>query len=348
MTAAPSTPTSGPRVLVIKLSSLGDLFHALPAVQRIKDVLHARIDWVTQKEYAGLVACFGVADRVIAFPRRGGARERLRFLRELRRERYDYVIDFQGLLKSALIGWAARARERIGPSFQREGAFLFYHRIAGIRNKNRHAVEENLEIAEALGCPPGPVELALRFPPFEPTEPAPRVAVSPVSRWESKNWPASSFVEVLQRLQAERGAAVYLMGGPMERYLCEGMAARLKGPVFNLAGSVSLAQMGGVLQAMDLVLANDTGPIHMAAALGVPVLAVFGPTDPLRTGPHGSAHRVLSAAGLDCRPCLSRWCRRAEAPLCMAGVTPDEVTAAALGMLDAAAAQKLVKSRAGC
>lgn len=341
MSPVPPNPPEGPRVLVIKLSSLGDLFHALPAVQRIKDVLKARVDWVTQKEYAGLVACFGVADRVIVFPRRGKPGAFPGFLRELRRERYDYAIDFQGLLKSALVGWASRARERIGPSFQREGAFLFYHRIAGIRNKDRHAVEENMEIAEALGCPPGPVELALRFPPFEPTEPPPRVAVAPVSRWESKNWPASHFVQVLQRLQAERGVAVYLLGGPMERYLCEGMAARLTGPVFNLAGRVSLAEMGGVLQTMNLVLANDTGPIHMAAALGVPVLAVYGPTESLRTGPHGPGHQVLSAPGFDCRPCLSRRCLRAEEPLCLAAVTPDQVTAAALRMLDAGASKSL-------
>ncbi len=324
---------AGPRVLVIKLSSLGDLFHALPAVHRIKVGLGARVDWVTQREYVSLVQCFTDVDRVIAFPRRNTLRQFPAFLRDLKRDSYDQVVDFQGLLKSALIGRLAKARERIGPSFNREGASFFYTRVAGVLNKNRHAVEENLEIADSLGVPAGPVEFPLRFPEFKPTEPGLRVAVAPVSRWPSKNWPASRFVEVLQRLQAERGAAVYLLGGPLDRYLCEGMAARLKGPVFNFAGRISLPEMGGVLKTMNLLLANDTGPIHMAAALGIPVLAVFGPTDEARTGPYGAGHQILAAPGFDCRPCLNRRCTRADTSACLEAVTVDDVTARALSML---------------
>lgn len=333
MSPTPPVPSAGPRVLAIKLSSLGDLFHAVPAVHRLKAGLGARIDWVTQREYAGLVSCFSDVDRVIAFPRRGTIRHFPAFLRSLREERYDFTIDFQGLLKSALVGRLARAGERIGPSFHREGAGLFYTRTAGVRNKERHAVDENLEMAEALGAPAGPIEYPLHFPDFKPTERGPFVAVAPLSRWPSKNWPSARFVEVLKRLQAERGATVYLLGGPLDRYLCEGMAAQLTGPVFNLAGRISLPEMGGVLKAMNLLLANDTGPIHLAAAIGTPVLAVFGPTDPVRTGPFGAGHQVLTAQACDCRPCLSRRCTRAESSLCLEAVSVDEVTAHALRML---------------
>lgn len=334
MSDSPQTvKADGPRVLAIKLSSLGDLFHALPAVHRLKAGLGVRVDWVTQREYVSLVQCFTDVDRVIAFPRRGTIRQFPAFLRELRRDSYDYAIDFQGLLKSAVIGRLARARERIGPSFHREGAAFFYTRVAGVRNKNRHAVEENLEIADSLGAPAGPIEFPLRFPEFKPTEAAPLVAVAPLSRWPSKNWPASRFVEVLKRLQAERGAAVYFLGGPLDRYLCDGMAAQLTGPVFNLAGRLSLPEMGGVMKAMNLLLANDTGPIHMAAALGTPVVAVFGPTDETRTGPYGTGHQVVTAPGCECRPCLSRRCARADASLCLESVTVDAVTAYALRLL---------------
>ena len=322
-----------PRVLVIKLSSLGDLFHVLPAVHRIKAGLGARVDWATQRDYAELVRCFGVVDRVIAFPRRDTVRRFPSFLRELRRERYDHVIDFQGLLKSALIGRLARSGDRLGPSFHREGAHLFYTRLAGARDKNRHAVEENQELADALGVPAGPVEYPLNFPEFKPTEPAPRVACVPCSRWASKNWPASRFVETLRRLQAERGAAVYLLGGELDRYLCEGMAAQLTGPVFNMAGRLSLPELGGVLKAMDLVLANDTGPIHLAAALGIPVLAIFGSTDAVRTGPYGAGHQVVIAEGLACRPCFRRACAQADPSACLAAIEPDTVAAHALRML---------------
>ncbi len=333
MSTAPPQTTAGPRILAIKLSSMGDLFHVLPAVHRLKAGLGARVDWVTQPDYAGLAACFSEVDRVIVFPRKKTVRHFPAFLRDLRRNDYDYAIDFQGLLKSALVGRLAKARERIGPSFHREGAALFYTRVAGLRNKNRHAVEENLEIAEALGAPVAPIEFPLRFPEFKPTASGPCVAVAPLSRWPSKNWPASRFVEVLKRLQAERGAAVYLLGGPLDRYLCEGMAAQLTGPVFNLAGRLSLPEMGGVLKAMTLLLANDSGPIHMAAAIGIPVLALFGPTDEIRTGPYGAGHRVVSAVGFECRPCLYRRCKRAEASLCLEAVTVDEVTAHALRMM---------------
>jgi lipopolysaccharide heptosyltransferase I len=332
MNAAPGV-TTGPRVLVIKLSSLGDLFHALPAVRRLRAIPGVRLDWVTQAEYAQLVGCFGVADRVIAFPRRGTLRRFPAFLGALRRESYDLCVDFQGLLKSAVIGRLARARERVGPSFHREGAALFYSRVAGTRNKDRHAAEECLEMADVLGAPAEPAPAALRFPEFTPTEPAPRVAVLPLSRWPTKNWPAEHFVAVLRRLQAERGASVYFMGGPLDRYLCEGMAAQLSGPAVNLAGRISLPEMGGALKAMDLVLGNDSGPLHMAAAVGVPVLAVYGPTDERRTGLFGSAVRMFCASGFDCRPCLSRRCLRAGSAACMEAVTPDEVAAEALRII---------------
>lgn len=331
----PTAPAShpGPRILVIKLSSLGDLFHALPAVSRIKTAWGATVDWVTQREYADLVACFGAVDRVIAFPRRATLRHFPAFWRALRRERYDHVLDFQGLLKSALIARAARSADRIGPSFHREGSPLFYTRLAGPRNKARHAVEENLDAVRLLAADAPESPLQFRFPAFPTTAPEPRVACAPLSRWPSKNWPASHFVAVLQRLQAERGAAVYLLGSAMDRWSCEGIAAQLKGPVFTLAGHLSLPQMGGLLQTMNLLLANDTGPIHMAAALNVPVLAVFGPTDPVRTGPYGTGHAVVAAPGFDCRPCFRRACAKGDPAACLEAVTPETVAAQALRML---------------
>jgi ADP-heptose:LPS heptosyltransferase len=111
------------------------------------------------------------------------------------------------------------------------------------------------------------------------------------------------------------------------------MAAQLSGPAVNLAGRISLPEMGGALKAMDLVLGNDSGPLHMAAAVGVPVLAVYGPTDERRTGLFGSAVRMFCASGFDCRPCLSRRCLRAGSAACMEAVTPDEVAAEALRII---------------
>ena len=130
------------RILVIKLSSLGDVAHALPAVRALKERTGADIDWVVQPEYAPLLACCPDVARTIAFPRRNVARGFFPFLRELRREKYDVVVDLQGLLKSAVAARLARGRRRVGPAWAREGAHHFYDaqpaRAAGPR---RHAVE---------------------------------------------------------------------------------------------------------------------------------------------------------------------------------------------------------------
>ena len=133
------------KTLIVKLSSLGDLFHALPTAHNLKAELGGQLDWVVQREYVSLVQCFSVVDRAIPFDRHRFLGSLSDFLRELRCERYDYIIDLQGLLKSAMVARLARGKRRVGPSFHREGAALLYSDVAGPRNKARHAVDENLE-----------------------------------------------------------------------------------------------------------------------------------------------------------------------------------------------------------
>lgn len=129
-----------PRLLVVKLSSMGDLFHALPAVHCMKLGLNATVDWAVQEEYAALVRCFTDIDRVIPVSRRAFVARFPSFLRELRACRYDLVVDLQGLLKSAVVGMLARGGRNIGPSFHREGAWVFYSSVAGERNKRRRGI----------------------------------------------------------------------------------------------------------------------------------------------------------------------------------------------------------------
>ena len=327
--------TRSPRILIVKLSSLGDLFHALPAVHCLKVRLGAQIDWVTQQAYVDLVRCFSDVDRVIPFHRTRYLATLAPFLRDLRRTSYDYVIDHQGLLKSAVVARLARAAWRIGPSFEREGARFFYSSVAGPRNKDRHAVDENMDVVRHLALEPMASEFPVRFPQQVVQAPRPRVALFPASRWRSKNWPGRSFTEVARQLRVERAVSVFLMGGPDDRAVSDAIAAPLGAGVTDMTGALSLPETGGLLQEMDLVISNDTGPMHMAAAVGVPVLAVFGPTDPKRTGPYGDRHRVLTA-GLACRPCFKAECSLAATP-CMSDVSPSDVVRAALAMLDAGA-----------
>ena len=319
------------RILVIKLSSLGDLFHALPAVHNLKIALNARIDWVTQNEYIELVKCFTPVDRVIPFYRKAFFTRLLPFLRELRSCEYDYVIDLQGLLKSAIVARLARGRERIGPSFPREGAWLFYSAVAGTRDKNRHAVDENLDIVRFLKRDVIKPEFPAKFPVKKLSEESPRIAILPASRWQTKTWPVERFAQVAKRLSVEKNASIFLLGGPADREVCEKINSALGGKAVNLAGKTSLPEMGGILKEMDLLIANDSGPVHVAAAVGTPTLVVFGPTDPTRTGPYGDGHRIVKT-DLLCQPCFLRLCQY-DSVRCMEGVTAETIGASALDML---------------
>ena len=323
-----------PRVLVVKLSSLGDLFHALPLVRQLRRDFRARVDWVVQTEYAELAGCFPDVERVIAFPRHNFFRHAAAFLKDLRQTQYDLAADLQGLLKSAWIARAARAARRVGPSFSREGAHHFYDAITGPRNRNRHAVDEVLDLARFLGLPPWPPEFSLAFPRRPVDMPHPRVALAPCSRWPTKNWPTNRFAEVGRALQAELGASLFLIGSAADRPVCASIATRLPKKAANACGTTTLVELGSLLQEMDLLISVDSGPMHMAAALKVPVLAIFGATDPIRTGPYGALHRVLTADGLDCRPCRSRVCARRDLA-CLEQVTAGQVTASARQMLAA-------------
>ncbi len=337
-TSAHTFASAAARVLVVKLSSLGDLFHALPAVHCLKAGLHATIDWVVHPAYRELVECFTDVDRVIPFARdvRSGALSG--DLRALRAQPYDLIVDLQGILKSALVARLARGGRRIGPSFHREGAWLFYQAVAGPRDKDRHAVEENLDVVRYLGLPVLPPVFPLKFPMQLVGEPEPRVALLPFSRWPSKNWPAPSFVQVGRALQEYANASIFLIGGAAEAAASAELAKEFKGRVINLVGRLSLPQLGGVLQAMNLVIANDSGPMHMAASLGTPVLAVFGPTTKQRTGPYDARHRVV-AGNLRCQPCFSKICRFKDNS-CLCAVTPESVVNIALEMLCVTPARK--------
>ncbi len=319
------SPVSRPRILVVKLSSLGDLFHALPTVHLLKKQLQAEVDWVTQPEYVPLVRCFTEVNRVLSFPRKNILRGLPNYLREVRRERYDYILDMQGLLKSAAAARLARGGKRIGPSYQREGARLFYHHVAGVRDKNRHAVEEALDVARFLNVPVDEIVFPTAFPDFQLQGDAPRVALIPCSRWVTKNAPIALFAGV-GRLLLERGVqSVFIAGGPDDASVCERLAAEISSPqVFNLCGKTTLPELGSILSQMDLVITVDSGPMHLAAASGARVAAIFGATDPQRTGPYGDGHVLITEENLDCRPCLSRTCRRGDLA-CLNRTTPERI-----------------------
>ncbi len=292
MTNSPQT-----RILIIKLSSLGDLFHALPTAHALKEGLNAKIDWVTQPEYVELVRCFADVERVIEFPRHDLPGNLPTFLRDLRNTRYDLVIDLQGLMKSAVITAAARGDRKIGPSGAREGSHLFYHEQAGKKNKQRHAVEELYDAVRHLELSvPTKAQFPVQFPTGPNLGPGLQVALCPCSRAAGKDWPAERFVETTRQIQNEFNATIHLVGSPSDRALCQQIADAVGPHAINHAGSTTLIELGSLLQQMDLLLTVDSGPMHMAAAISTPTLALFGPTSPLRTGPYGNQNRVIESS----------------------------------------------------
>lgn len=321
------------RVLIVKLSSIGDVLHALPMAAELADQLPATIDWAVQPAFAPLVRLFSCVETVHAVPRPSDLVGYVKAIRRIRMTRYDCVVDAQGLMKSAVVARFVRAPRRVGPSFAREGSHWLYSECAGMRDKNRHAVEECLDVVRHLGLRvPGTVRFPIDTPALDLDERAPlhgtgiRVAVAPQSRWPSKNWPAASFSVLIRMLVARHDARVYVLGGAADAPVADQILAEAGVPAVNLCGRFSLAESMAAIRQCRVMVTNDSGPMHMAAALGVRCVVPFGPTAPERTGPYGPDHVVIQTA-LPCAPCHQRVCPLGT-QACLRGITPERVLAA--------------------
>ena len=204
------------------------------------------------------------------------------------------ALDLQGLSKSGLVIGLARATRKIAPSRRRELCGCFANERAPARAESPHALEGLRDSLRHLGIDPDPVLYPLRFPAVEPLPGEGLwVGIAPRSRWPAKDWPEENFVALARRLRAGRELGVALLGGPADREAGERMAAEMGPPVVNLCGAKSLPELGAVLRQVNVLVCNDSGPMHYAAAVGTPLVALFGPTDPARTGPRGEGHIVL-------------------------------------------------------
>ena len=347
------------RILVVKLSSLGDILHVLPAVHELRVQLKAEIDWVVHPEFAALVRCFADVDNVLTFPRRHVLRDFKTAVAELRKKKYDLVVDLHGLFKSGLVARLARADRRLAPSYAREGSSIFFGEKAKApdgsntctAHDSRHAVERAYDSLTALGLKVPETFLRAELRPADNRQPTadkshsltlkllntqPLIAFAPVSRWPSKDWPLDKFGAVAKRLIADMpGAQIVILGGKNDVAAGEAIIAAAgkdaANRLANLCGKTSIAESLQLLSEANLLIANDTGPVHMAAAVGTRCLVIFGPTRPDWTGPYGDGHRVITH-DLPCRPCLKRKCPRGD-HACMVSITPEEVCAAARDML---------------
>jgi heptosyltransferase I len=320
-------------ILLIKPSSLGDVVHALPVLNLLRRrFAGAKITWLLSRACAGLLEGHPQLDEIMLFDRKrlgqawrswralGELRE---FARDLRGRRFDLVVDLQGLLRSGWMAWRSGAAARAGFANAREGAWLFYNLRVPIETIEQHAVDRYLHVAEALGCGREPVESRFhvtaedRAAVADMVERAERYAVVlPGANWSTKRWPAERFAELIALMRGRYGLKAVVAGAADAVELAPKLGADI-----NLAGRTSLRQLVALLERASLVVANDSGPMHIAAALGRPLVAIFGPTNPVRTGPYGRMDCVVRA-NVDCAPCYSRKCSHVN---CMQRLEAAEV-----------------------
>ncbi len=342
------------RILLIKPSSLGDIIHALPTLSAIRRRFHeAHIAWLVRNEWADILENHPDLNEVLSVDRRWGSW--LSVIARLRRSRYDVAVDLQGLFRSGLVTRLSGARVRVGFAEGREGSPLFYtDRVklpvpskASWRLLPMHAVDRNLALAAHLGADTREPRFPIPAFPEEAqrvqralaesgvTTPDVLVAVAPADRRSVRSWPVERFAEAAGRLQRTQGVRIVLLGTPAQRWIVEPFAAAVGGSgLVDLVGKTTVRELVALLRQVRLLLANDSAPLHIAAAVGTPAVGLFGPTNPARARPYGEGHRVVQA-GLACSPCESRTCCNPHQFECFTAIGVDQVVEAATQILKA-------------
>ncbi len=345
----------GPRsVLVIRLSSLGDVLMSMPAVKALKDKFpDTRISWLVEGSVGELLTHQPFIDKVIRFPRSAATgalkrgrllrakREMGRFLRGLREDRYDTIIDFHGIMKSTFFSLYAKGRKRIGfgKMYAKEKSHLFYHeKVEGV-DRRLHKVERNMLLPRHIGTNGVIPEIVLVAPGeagayidrfFEKEGiSSPVFAVNPFSSKGSafKRWDLDRYGQLIGRIREKGNARVIILWGPGEKEEAEALR-KTTGEGVYLACPTDVPQLLALLKKVDMYIGGDTGVMHLAAFAGTPVVAVFGPTDVLINGPYGARCTVVRK-DLPCSPCKNKKC---EKRICLKEISVNEVYEAVVDM----------------
>ncbi len=359
------------KVLIIKLSSIGDVVQTLPALRALRASLERRagagtprpeIDWLVERPSASVLQGNPLIDNLVVVSKRGWTRESrasIRTARWLAARHYDLVMDFQGLFKSAVWAIAARGRRVIGFANARELSHLALSEKAPPYDPERHAVLRYIDLVRAAmkegagkSRPELPVdEENIEYPlhvserDMEAAREAlfeagvnngvegggverPFFVMVPRSRWKKKLWDDGKFIELGRALASRHGLGVVIAGGEAERRAAEEIKRGIGEAAYNLAGRVDLAGLAALMRLARFCVTLDSGPMHIAVAAGTPVVALFGPTAPWRTGPFGRGH-VVVRKDLPCSPCFRKKCAD---PRCMSGITVEDVLRAVEGL----------------
>ena len=330
------------KIFILKPSSLGDVIQALPVLRSLKAHLPASsIYWWIDSHLAPLLEGDPDLDGLVRFDRRRWAAPRnwgelWRSLQWTRAQAFDWVIDLQCLARSGAFAWLTNGQLTVGLDEPREGARGFYDLIARRQSFHTHAVDWYLEVLPLLGVPANRTRAWLPARPAVadglrekwPVSRGPWVALVPGARWLNKRWPAEYFAELLRQLSAKQPDLNFaVLGGADDAHLGRAISGAVPARCLDLTGKLSLPEMIEWIRLCRLLVTNDTGPMHVAAAVATPVVALFGPTEPTRTGPYGQIDQVLQTR-LECVPCLKSRCTYFKPMECLHALSPATVLAA--------------------
>jgi len=322
-------------ILIVKTSAIGDVTHTLPALNALRHHFpKAHITWLVEEASAEIIKNHQALDRVLICRRKQWAggffkpfsffktiKEIRNFIKTLRDTEYDLVIDFQGLLKSGIWVFFSKSKRKVGfgPGMDHaEHSYIFLNERVPAVSMEHHAVNRELMLLAAIGVPVGEIEFGFPIDALdrEKTKNLLRsnlisetdriVAVNPMARWDTKLWQSRKFAQVADRI-CEKGFKVCFTGAKDDIDEIEKIRSFMTHNAANLAGKTSLKTLAALYEKAEFLLTTDTGPMHIAAAINTPVIALFGPTASWRTGPFGVGHQTVSVK-LNCSPCFKRFC----------------------------------------
>jgi lipopolysaccharide heptosyltransferase I len=346
------------KILIIKPSSLGDVIHALPFLNAVKKTFpDSQVDWVISNNLKAILEDNPFINELISLDKDSwkSVKKLPKTLNELsalrktlKSKHYDMVVDLQGLLRSGLIAFSTPTTLKIGFDDAREGSRFFYDRKVPVI-ESAHAVDKCLEVARAIKADTKRV----KFPLYADDASKNKIrklignikeyaVIVPSARWASKRWPAENFAALIKKLsipciitgsKGDKKAVQNIMNLLTENTAAISGTSREKRPArkgassktINLCGKTGLKELTALLAGAKAVVTNDTGPMHIAAALNVPVIAIFGPTDPAKTGPYGwqtSRKLKVVKTRVPCSPCRKKRCREL---ICMTNVSVNAV-----------------------
>ena len=331
-------------ILLIKMSSLGDILHTLPFAAALRQRYpKAKITWLVHPQFAGFVPDPPVIDEVLYFDKvkfkKMGFFGKLKYFREMKAllhsKHFDLVIDMQGLFKSAVLAAISGCGNRIGYCEMREGSGLVSRAISGAHSKD-HVIERYLDVARYLGAKVDSLD-DVQFPMPDLSKETNSVqeklrqlgwsggdyvVIVPGARWWTKEWPVEHYVALAKKL-VDEGTSVVLAGGPDDASKGKAIAEQCDSAlVLDMTGKTSLRELAALIKNCSFYISADTGPLHFAAALKKPLVAMYGPTKADRTGPYGSKNSTVLLSPAKCAGCLKKKCADWH---CMHDITPEMV-----------------------